>query len=140
MQSDLAAQFIKTCIAELDACKSGENCAERVFNKVVGDAGEGAELKRGVISALLEERDHEVLGFIVRSLLLQLISGAFLLVALAILRTLTLLNSILFGAIIYGSSLALSRLLKKQLCGATKFIIRYLDNHEGLKNAILNNF
>lgn len=140
MQSDLDAQFIKTCIAELDACKAGENCAERVFDKVVGAPGEGTELKRGVISALLEERDNETLGFIVRSLLLQLISGALFLVALAILGTLTLVTAIIVGAIIYGSSLALSRLLNKQLYGATKFIIRYLNSHERLKNAILNNF
>ena len=97
-------------------------------------------MKRGVISALLEERDNEALGFIVRSLLLQLISGALFLVALAILGTLTLLTAILVGAIIFGSSLALSRLLNKQLCGATKFIIRYLESHEKLKNSIIKNF
>jgi hypothetical protein len=84
----------------------------------VGGAGEGAEVKRGVISALLGVRDRNALYFIVRSLLLQLISSA-----LFILNTITFVQAILLGIIIYTSSLAISKLMDRQLNAATKSII-----------------
>src|SRR5512136_1144530 len=140
LSSDIDARFIERCVNELERRKAGGDRAERVFSQVVKEAGEGAEVKKGVILALLGVRDRNALYFIVRSLLLQLISSALFLIALAILNTITFVQAILLGIIIYTSSLAISKLLDRQLNGATKSIILYLDSHEGLKNAILSNF
>jgi len=63
-------------------------------------------------------RDRNTLYFIVRSLLLQLISSA-----LFILNTITFVQAILLGIIIYTSSLAISKLMDRQLNAATKSII-----------------
>jgi len=47
LPSDIDARFIERCVDELERCKAGGGRAERVFNQVVGGAGEGAEVKRG---------------------------------------------------------------------------------------------
>lgn len=140
MQSAVDATFIESCMEEIDRRRVGSDRDGRVFSAVVGAEDPSAELKRGVISTLLRLRDRNALYFIVRSLLLQLISSALFLVALAILGTINFAQAILLGIIIYVSALAVSKLTDRQLNAATRSVIRYLDNHEGLKNAILRNF
>lgn len=140
MSSEVDAAFIERSVEELDRCKAGSDRVGRVLSQVAGGDEGQAEVKRGVVSALLNIRDRNALYFIVRSLLLQLISSVLFLLALALLGTINFVQAILLGIMIYISSLAISRLMNIQLNAATRSIISYLDSHGGLKNAILNNF
>jgi hypothetical protein len=139
LSSDIDVKFIEQCVEELERCKAGGDRVERIFGRLAG-GGEGAEVKRGVISALQGVRERNALYFIVRSLLLQLISGALFLLALAILVNINFPQAILLGISIFITSLVISKLLDLQLNVATKAIIAYLDGHERIKNAILNYF
>jgi hypothetical protein len=139
MASDIDAQFIENCVAELERQKARSDMVERVFDQVAGGDEGSAANKKGVIAALIGVRDRNALYFIVRSLLLQLISGIFFLIALAILGTITFVQAILLGIIIYATSLVTSKLFDTQLNAATRSIIHYLESHEKLKIVILRN-
>jgi hypothetical protein len=139
MASDIDAQFIENCVAELERQKARSDMVERVFDQVGGGDEGSAANKKGVIAALIGVRDRNALYFIVRSLLLQLISGIFFLIALAILGTITFVQAILLGIIIYATSLVASKLFDTQLNAATRSIIHYLESHEKLKIVILRN-
>jgi hypothetical protein len=139
MASDIDAQFIENCVAELERQKARSDMVERVFDQVAGGDEGSAANKKGVIAALIGVRDRNALYFIVRSLLLQLISGIFFLIALAILGTITFVQAILLGIIIYATSLVASKLFDTQLNAATRSIIHYLESHEKLKIVILRN-
>ncbi len=137
---EVDAEFIKRCISELERRGEGDE-VQRVYAKECGGIPESElGLRKGVIGALLEARDRNALYFIVRALLLQLISSIIFLLALALLVTINFIQAVLLGILIFTISLALSRLLDTQLRAATKTIITYLESHKGLRNAILKYF
>lgn len=140
MPPDIDPGFIESSMKEIDAVRFGEDRTGRVVSRLVRADDPGAEAKRGVISALIGIRDKEALYFIVRALILQLISSALFLIVLLILVTINVYQAIVLGLLLFTASLALSKLLDVQLRGATRTIVSFLDRHERLKAVILRNF
>lgn len=137
---EVDAEFIKRCIDELERRRGGDEVQQIYDRQCCGMPEQESDLRKGVIRALLETRDRNALYFIVRALLLQLISSGMFLLALAFLLTINFVQAVLLGIFIFTISLALSRLLDAQLHVATRMIIAYLESHTGLRNAILRYF
>jgi len=137
---DVDAEFVRRCIDELERRNEGDEVKRVYERECCGTPEDEAGQRKGVIGALLEARDRNALYFIVRALLLQLISSVVFLLALAFLVTINFIQAIFLGMFIFTVSLALSRLLDAQLHMATRMIIAYLESHEGLRSAILRYF
>jgi hypothetical protein len=137
---EVDADFIRRCIDELERRGKGDEVQRVYEQECCGMPENGAGVRKGVIEALLVTRDRNALYFIVRALLLQLISSGIFLLALAFLVTINFFQAIFLGLLIFTVSLALSKLLDAQLHVATRIIIAYLESHEEFRNTILQYF
>ncbi len=109
--------------------------AEEAETKRERDVG-----KKAVIRALLISTWHTRLYFIIRSLIMGLLSASLTFAAVLVFHSITLAIAIPLGVFSFVFSLAVSRLLDVPIVKATKSIVDYLTEHRRLRNFILSHF
>lgn len=78
--------------------------------------------------------------FVVRSLIMTIISSALTLIVFWHYRSIDLSQDIALGVFTFISSLVLSRLVDVRIIEVSKEIARYLGEHDRLREFVLNNF
>jgi len=96
--------------------------------------------RKAVVKALLVSTWHTRLYFIIRSFIMGIIGSLITLTFVLIFHSITLTLEIPLGIFSFVFSLAISRLLDVPIVKATKAVVNYLANHEGLRNFILSYF
>lgn len=96
--------------------------------------------KKAVVEALLVSTWHTRLYFIIRALIMGLLSASLTFLFVLIFHSITLTLEIPLGIFSFVFSLAVSRLLDVQIVKATKTIVDHLSGHKSLRNFILNHF
>ena len=96
--------------------------------------------KQALANALLLSVWHQRLYFIVRSVIMGLLGASLTLVFVLIFGSLTLILEIPLGIFSFVFTLGISRLLDLQIVKATRIIVDFLTNHNGLRNFVLGHF
>ena len=96
--------------------------------------------KKAVIKALLVSTWHTRLYFIIRSIIMGLLSASITFIFVLTFHSITIALEIPVGIFSFVFSLAASRLLDVQIVRVTKIIVDYLTSHKSLRDFILNHF
>jgi len=136
------SDFMQLSMGELERCKDEDDQVFCTYKKMIGISDETdseSKAKIGVIKFLLATNNLNRLYFLIRSSLMALISGIIFLIAIVLLGTVNAPQAIAIGIFIYIVSLFISRFVDKPINKVTNLIIRYLDRHKKIKQAILDN-
>ncbi|MGB8781408.1 MAG: hypothetical protein WCD81_12270 [Candidatus Bathyarchaeia archaeon] len=96
--------------------------------------------KQALAKALLLSVWHQRLYFIVRSFIMGILGALLTLVFVLIFGSLNLILEIPLGIFSFIFTLGTSRLLDVQIVKATRIIIDFLMNHNGLRDFVLGHF
>ncbi len=96
--------------------------------------------RKAVVKALLVSTWHTRLYFIIRSLIMGLLSASITFASVLIFHSITLALEIPLGIFSFVFSLAASRILDVQIVRATRIVVEYLAGHKSLRDFILNHF
>jgi hypothetical protein len=96
--------------------------------------------KKAVIKALLLSTWLQRLYFIVRSLIMGIMSASVTFLFVLYFGSINIRLQVVLGMFTFVFSLAASRLLDVQIVKATKKIVDFLSNHKSLRDFVLNHF
>jgi hypothetical protein len=96
--------------------------------------------KKAVIEALLVSTWHQRLYFVVRALIMGVLSSAVTFMFILYFGSINFSLGIVVGAFAFVFSLVVSRLFDVQIVKATKMIVAFLGNHQKLRDFILRFF
>jgi hypothetical protein len=96
--------------------------------------------KQALAKALLLSVWHQRLYFIVRSFIMGILGALLTLIFVLIFGSLNLILEIPLGIFSFIFTLGTSRLLDVQIVKATKIIVDFLANHNGLRDFVLGHF
>jgi VIT1/CCC1 family predicted Fe2+/Mn2+ transporter len=94
-------------------------------------------IKNTLMAVLIASVQTQRLYFVIRSVIMGLISGLITLIVVWFLGTVQVAQVILLGLFVFIVALVVSRLFDKQIVKASKKIITILDKHERLRTFIL---
>ncbi len=101
--------------------------------------GERSEIEKGaIIKALLYSTWLQRLYFVIRSAIMGLIGAVITLSAVAFLGRVDAYEVLALGTLSFALSLIISRLFDAQVMGITKGIVRYLANHERIRDIVMD--
>jgi len=121
---------------------------ERVLTKELGDAvytGESKEdadlqferIQKTVIGVLVDSVRTQRLYFVVRSVIIALISALIYFIVVWYLGTIDVAQVVFLGIFVFATSLVASRLFDKQIVKVSKKIISFLNKHRRLRTFVL---
>jgi len=111
---------------------------DRILTEVGADGGSKSTDTLGAVNAVLAESVRtQRLYFVVRSVLMSLISALIYFVVVLYLGSIDAVQAAFLGVFVFVVALVASRLFDKQIVTASKKIIRYLKKHERLKTFVL---
>jgi flagellar biosynthesis protein FlhB len=96
--------------------------------------------KKAVIKALLLSTWHQRLYFIVRSMIMGILSASVTFLFVLYFGSINIRLQAILGIFTFMFSLTASRLFDVQIVKATKKIVAFLGNHKSLRDFILNHF
>jgi hypothetical protein len=96
--------------------------------------------KMAVIKALLLSTWHQRLYFIIRSMIMGILSASVTFLFILYFGSINARLQIVLGMFTFVFSLAMSRLLDVQIVKATKIIVTFLGYHKSLRDFVLNHF
>jgi hypothetical protein len=96
--------------------------------------------KKAVIKALLLSTWHQRLYFIIRSLIMGILSTPVTFLFILYFGSINVRLQVVLGMFTFVFSLAVSRLFDVQIVKATKKIVAFLSNHKRLRDFVLNHF
>lgn len=96
--------------------------------------------RKAVIKALLISTWLQRLYFVIRSMIMGIVSASISLGFLLVFGSINLTLGVVLGIFSFVVSLAASRLLDVQIVKATKKVVDFLGDHKNLRNFILNHF
>ena len=99
-----------------------------------------ARTRRTMTAVLAESVQTQRLYFVVRSVLMSLISALIYFIVVLYLGAIDAVQAAVLGAFVFITALVLSRLFDKQIVKASKKIISYLSRHKRLRAFILKKF
>ncbi|HTY75917.1 MAG TPA: hypothetical protein VMD05_10175 [Candidatus Nanoarchaeia archaeon] len=91
-----------------------------------------------VIKALLLASWLQRLYFIIRSLIMGILSAVIYLTAIIVLGSINFANGIVLGVFSFAFSLVVSRFFDKQIVRITKAVVTFLGKHQRLKDVVIN--
>jgi hypothetical protein len=94
--------------------------------------------KIDVIKAMLLSTWLQRLYFIIRSLMMSILSALLYLSVILVIGSINLVSGIALGIISFVFSLVISRLFDTQIVSLTKYIIVFLGKHQQIRNLIIN--
>jgi hypothetical protein len=96
--------------------------------------------KKAVIKALLISTWLQRLYFVIRSLIMGILSASVTFLFILFLGSINIRLQIVLGMFTFVFSLAVSRLLDVQIVKDTKKVVAFLGNHKSLRDFVLNHF
>jgi hypothetical protein len=96
--------------------------------------------KIAVIKALLLSTWHQRLYFIIRSVIMGILSASITSLFILYFGSINIRLQVVLGIFTFVFSLAVSRLLDVQIVKATKMVVAFLSNHKSLRDFVLNHF
>lgn len=96
--------------------------------------------RKGVIKALLVSTWLQRLYFVIRSIIMSILSASITFGFLLFFGSINLTLGLVLGIFSFVFSLVASRLLDVQIVKATKKVVDFLGGHKSLRNFILNHF
>ena len=96
--------------------------------------------KKAVIEALLLSTWLQRLYFVIRSLIMGLISGVLTFSVILYYGSLNVFSGFALGITGFVFSLVVSRLFDAQIVKATKKVVAVLNSHKAVRNFVLNHF
>ena len=111
---------------------------DRILAEESGDAdSQFAGTRRAMTAVLAESVQTQRLYFVVRSVLMSLISALVYFVVVLYFGTINAVQAAFLGVFVFIVALAVSRLFDKQIVTASKKIIIYLNKHRGFRRFVL---
>ena len=96
--------------------------------------------KKAVIEALLLSTWHQRLYFIIRSVIMGILSASVTFLFILYFGSINIRLQVVLGMFTFVFSLAVSRLLDVQIVKVTKKVVAFLGNHKSLRDFVLNHF
>lgn len=113
----------------------------RILAKEAGDVTANLQETRGAMNVVLAESVRtQRLYFIVRSVIMSLISALIYFIVVLYMGQIDAVQAAFLGVFVFVVALVVSRLFDKQIVIASKKIIRFLIKHERLRTFILKKF
>jgi ABC-type transport system involved in cytochrome bd biosynthesis fused ATPase/permease subunit len=111
---------------------------DRELAEESGDSGQQFTRTRGaMMSVLVESVQTQRLYFVVRSVLMSLISAVIYFVVVLYFGTIDAVQAAFLGVFVFIVALVVSRLFDKQIVRASKKIIQYLNKYRRLRTFVL---
>lgn len=111
---------------------------DRILATESGDASSQSAGTRGAMTAVIAESVRtQRLYFVVRSVLMSLISAVIYFLVVLYLGAIDAVQAAFLGVFVFVGALVVSRLFDKQIIRASKKIIRFLSKHERLRTFVL---
>ena len=111
---------------------------DRILAEESGDAdSQFAGTRRAMTAVLAESVQTQRLYFVVRSVLMSLISALVYFVVVLYFGTINAVQAAFLGVFVFIVALVVSRLFDKQIVTASKKIISYLNKHRGFRRFVL---
>ena len=111
---------------------------DRIITEELGDAGSQFARTRSAMTAVLSESVHtQRLYFVVRSVLMSLISALIYFLVVLYFGTINAVQAAFLGVFVFIVALVVSRLFDKQIVTASKKIIRFLNKYTRISKFVL---
>jgi uncharacterized membrane protein YagU involved in acid resistance len=111
---------------------------DRILTEEAANGGSQSIGTLGAVNAVLAESVRtQRLYFVVRSVIMSLISALIYFVVVLYLGSIDAVQAAFLGVLVFVVALVASRLFDKPIVTASKKIIRYLNKHERLRTFIL---
>lgn len=101
------------------------------------DKSQFEETRKAVTTVLWESVQTQRLYFVVRSILMSLISALIYFVAVLYFGTINAVQAALIGIVVFIVALVVSRLFDKQIVKASKKTVNYLNKYERIRAFVL---
>jgi ABC-type transport system involved in cytochrome bd biosynthesis fused ATPase/permease subunit len=114
---------------------------DRILTEESGDSGSQlARTRRTMTTVLAESVQTQRLYFVVRSVLMSLISALIYFIVVLYLGAIDAVQAVFLGVFVFIAALVVSRLFDKQIVKASKKIISFLNKHRRLRTFVLKKF
>ena len=111
---------------------------DRILTEESGDAdSQFTKSRRAMTAVLVESVQTQRLYFVVRSVLMSLISALIYFVVVLYLGAIDAVQAAFLGVFVFVVALVVSRLFDKQIVRASKKIISFLNKHKQLRTFVL---
>jgi ABC-type transport system involved in cytochrome bd biosynthesis fused ATPase/permease subunit len=111
---------------------------DRILTEEPGDAdSQSARTRRAMTAVLAESVQTQRLYFVVRSVLMSLISALVYFFVVLYFGTIDAVQAAFLGVFVFVVALVVSRLFDKQIVAASKKIISYLNRHREFRRFVL---
>ncbi|MBN1246003.1 hypothetical protein JXA31_10470 [Candidatus Bathyarchaeota archaeon] len=111
---------------------------DRILTEESGEANSQLPRTKGAMNAVLAESVRtQRLYFVVRSVLMSLISALIYFIVVLYLGAIDAVQAAFLGVFVFIAALVVSRLFDKQIVKASKKIISFLDKHRRLRAFVL---
>ena len=111
---------------------------DRIITEELGDADSQFARTRSAMTAVLSESVHtQRLYFVVRSVLMSLISALIYFFVVLYFGTIDAIQAAFLGVFVFIVALVVSRLFDKQIVTASKKIIRFLNKYKKIRKFVL---
>jgi ABC-type transport system involved in cytochrome bd biosynthesis fused ATPase/permease subunit len=112
---------------------------DRILTEESGDAN--SQLARTTMTAVLAESvQTQRLYFVVRSVLMSLISALIYFIVVLYLGAINAVQAAFLGVFVFIAALVVSRLFDKQIVKVSKKVINFLNKHRRLRTFVLKKF
>lgn len=144
VEGQLAENVLKQLEDKFSARISPTNTVDRVSTARIlnqtNAEGERESIKKDIAKALLVSNQTQRLYFVVRSMIMTILSAIITLAIFWQLRTINLTEDFVLGISTYAICLVSSRLFDKRIVNISKKIIVHLGEHTKLRDFIVKNF
>jgi uncharacterized membrane protein YagU involved in acid resistance len=111
---------------------------DKIITEELGDADSQFARTRSAMTAVLSESVHtQRLYFVVRSVLMSLISALIYFLVVLYFGTINAVQAAFLGVFVFIVALVVSRLFDKQIVTASKKIIRFLNKYTRISKFVL---
>jgi hypothetical protein len=100
---------------------------------------ERKSIKKDIMKALSISNSTQRIYFVVRSLMMTILSAIITLAVFWQLKTITVIGDFILGVSLYMISLIASRLLDTKIVNISKYVVAYLGEHPKLRDFIVKN-
>jgi ABC-type transport system involved in cytochrome bd biosynthesis fused ATPase/permease subunit len=111
---------------------------DRILTEESADANsQFAKTRRAMKAVLVESVQTQRLYFVVRSVLMSLISALIYFIVVLYLGAINAVQAAFLGAFVFVAALVVSRLFDKQIVKVSKKIIRFLNKYRRIRTFVL---
>ena len=111
---------------------------DMILSEELGDAGtKFVEAREAMMTVLVDSVQTQRLYFVVRSVLMSLISAMIYFMVVLYFGTIDAVQAAFLGVFVFIVALIVSRLFDKQIVKASKKIIHYLNKYERVRAFVL---